>query len=177
MQSLVQWPFFMLVHSVHSERLDGLWLCHSLFHIQQPLQGPRSLVALLNQENVFLKVLWEEWALPQGSKPLFICSPPPFAALWCNVSPWLSVESLDPAPPRALFYSKTSSPEAGPSTKLTPSMCLDHGLSCQPNHPLLADKGKNHLQQQVLSLPLGGTGSWWMLWLSVFKIQSRACEK
>lgn len=160
-------------------KLDGLWSHYSFFHVRQRLQWLRSLVALFKQENVFLQLLWQEWALPQGSKSLFLSSPSPFAALWCNVSPGLPLERLGPRPahPRALSYycQKT----------MAKLLCLRRDHSASSHHEcvwfhglLLPGQSSPHCWYvakptytgQVLSLPLGDRASWWVFWLPVFKI-------
>lgn len=158
-------PFLCL--STLSERLNDLWLCYSLFQRQQPLQRPRTLVPLLTGKLVPEGAL-RGMSSATRQQTLVHLQPPPSAALWYKLSPWLSVESLDPGPdplPRSsvplllTLNSKTSSPEAGPSTKLTHQCVWLHGLLCQPVIHSLLILGKTHLQQQALSLPLGDKGS------------------
>lgn len=69
--------------------------------------------------------------------------PCPLAALWCKISPWLSVQGLDPGPVslRALSWQTAAKP---------PHMGQGHppswhhqGPWCQPSHPLLSDPWPN----------------------------------
>lgn len=150
-------------------RLDGLRSCHSFFHVQPPLQWPRPLAALFKLGNMFPQLLWQEQALAQGSKPSVLSSPSLFAALWCNVFPWLPLERLNPRPAylRALSYycRKTIGKPLHLSqdhSRSSRHQCVwFHGLSCQYSHSLLAGtwqnpstRGKSFRGQ---SFPMGGS--------------------
>lgn len=168
----VPWSFPLCLRLACSEQAGCSLVSLQLFPCSAPLQWPRSLAALFKQGNTFLQFLWQEWDLPQGSKPLFLSSPSPFTALWCNVCPWLLLKRLGPRPahPRTLSYycQKTMAkplPKPGPSIELTPSMCLvSWGSSTSTAIPSLLIHGKTHLRTaspkpsfREQSFPMGGT--------------------
>lgn len=169
-------PLHLLL--VCEEQLDALWSHCCSVPIHWADLG--HMAVIFTQENMLLQFFWQDWALPQGSKPslfsttlllqLFDAASLP-GCLW-RVWGWaITLESSAPELLKGVQpYGKTLHLSQEHPLRLL--VCLVSWGS--PTHrewsPLCWCSAKATYTLQVPSLPLGDRDCRWLVWLSVFKI-------
>lgn len=138
------------------------------------------MAVIFTQENMFLQFFWQDWALPQGSKPSLFSTPLLLqlfdatslpGCLWRGWGWAITPESSAPEllkivwPHRKTLHPSQEHPQG-------PPVCFVSQGS--PTHskwsPLCWCSAKATYTLQVPSLPLGDRDCRWLVWLSVFKI-------
>lgn len=143
----VPWSFLLCLRLVCSEQAGCSLVSLQLFPCSAPLQWPRSLAALFKQGNTFLQFLWQEWALPQGSKPLFLsfCS----SLVQCVSSATSGEAGSQASTPKnsVLLLPKDNGKTSSWARTIHRAHTINAfgfmGLSYQHSHPLLADTWQN----------------------------------
>lgn len=169
-------PLHLLL--VCEEQPDALWSHCCSVPIHWADLG--HMAVIFTQENMFLQFFWQDWALPQGSKPSLFSTPLLLqlfdatslpGCLWRGWGWAITPESFAPELLKIVWpHCKTLHPSQ--EHPQGPPVCFVSQGS--PTHskwsPLCWCSAKATYTLQVPSLPLGDRDCRWLVWLSVFKI-------